>query len=139
MKGVKFFYTALLLSVCSISLQCTPNNDLLTTEKMLVRNVWSVDYYFNGQNITSEFSNARLLFSSTGSVGYQTNGETVPGTWNRTVDASDKETITVHFNTTDSSINKLSQAWSVSGRYADALEFEENSGSTPLQMHFKIQ
>lgn len=139
MKGVKLFYTALACSLFFITPGCSPNADLLTTEKLLVRNVWAVDYYFNGQDMTTEFGNSRLLFSSTGTVGYQKDGSTVSGTWSRTMDQANNELINVHFTTADSSINKLNQAWQVTGRYANSLEFEASGANGTPEFRIKTQ
>src|SRR6266540_409827 len=100
MKNAKpFIATSLLLLVLFglISSHCTPETGGLvpSTEEVLVRNVWSVDYYYHDQDMTSNFSSSRLLFSTTGVVGYQKNNETIAGTWSKTMDASNIELITL--------------------------------------------
>jgi hypothetical protein len=128
MKRPNVFLTAFLLSLSIVLSRCTPDAaSMPSTEEILVRNSWSVDYYFQSQDMTSEFGNSILLFSNTGVVGYQKNGETVAGTWNKTVDASNNEVITIHFNTSDPSISRLNESWQVADRSFNTLQLEEST------------
>ena len=128
MRNLNVLLTAFLLSLSFIFVGCTPDAaNIPSTEEILVRSSWSVDYYFQGQDMTSDFDNSTLLFSNTGSVGYQKNGETVAGTWNKTVDASNNEVIVIHFNTTDINISRLNESWKVADRSSTSLQLEENT------------
>ena len=128
MKKPNIFLTACLLPLSVAFIRCTPDAaSIPSTEEILVRNSWSVDYYFHTQDITSEFGNSTLLFSNTGVVGYQKNGETIAGTWNKTVNASNNEVITIHFNTSDASISRLNASWRVAGRSFSTLQLEESA------------
>jgi hypothetical protein len=141
MKNSKVFFTAFLLSLSFILTRCTPDTTGLvpSTEEVLVRNAWSVDYYFHNQDMTNDFGSSRILFSSTGAVGYQRNGETIPGTWTKTVDALNNELITIHFNTTDVNISKLNESWKLTNRSATSLQFEETDGITNILFRIKTQ
>jgi hypothetical protein len=141
MKNSKVFFTAFLLSLSFILTRCTPDTTGLvpSTEEVLVRNAWSVDYYFHNQDMTNDFGSSRILFSSTGAVGYQRNGETIPGTWTKTVDALNNELITIHFNTTDVNISRLNESWKLTNRSASSLQFEETDGITNILFRIKTQ
>jgi hypothetical protein len=134
MKNGKVFFTAFLLSLCFFFTRCTPDTTGLvsSTEEVLIRNAWSVDYYFQNQDMTNDFGSSRILFSSTGAVGYQRDGETIPGTWTRSLDALNNELITLHFNTTDVNVSRLNEAWKLTDRSASSLQFEETNGTNIL-------
>ena len=128
------------LFVLSIILtQCTRNAEGITsaTEKTLVKNIWSVDYYFQDQDMTSSYISSRLLFSSTGAVGYQHNGETIGGTWNRTVDGSKDEVINLQFNSSDATIARLSRSWKLVDMGGTTMLFEETDGGSTILFRLK--
>ncbi len=139
MKKPKPLFAALFL-VCIVFISCSADKtDLVSpTEQVLVRNAWTVDYYFNTQDLTDEFISARLLFSSTGAVGFQVNGETIAGKWSRTIDASNNELIDLQFNTSNANILKLNESWKLTSRSANSLQFEGNSG-TDILFRIKAQ
>ena len=141
MKNARVFFAAFLLSLCFVFSRCTPDTSgfISSTEEVLVSNIWSVDYFFHDQDMTGDFGSSRILFSSTGVVGYQRNGETIPGTWVRTMDPSNNELITIHFNTTDPNISRLNVPWKLTSRLASSLQFEENSGGTSTLLRIKTQ
>ena len=131
MKKPKTFLPVLLFSFFLIFTGCkSDTSDLFSsTEEVLVRNIWTVEYYFNTQDMTGEFSSSRLLFSSTGTVGYQKNGETTAGKWSRTFDVANNELIDLQFNTSNVDINRLNESWKLISRSANSLQFEGNSGA----------
>ncbi|MFI5187295.1 MAG: hypothetical protein ACHQF0_11255 [Chitinophagales bacterium] len=142
MKNVKIFFSAFVLSALSLSLiHCSKGTTGFgsPTEEALVKNIWSVDYYFYNQDMTNSYNNSRLLFSSTGAVGYQINGETIAGTWNRTVDASNNELITLQFNTSDANIEGLNKSWKLTDRTAISIQFEEIDGTTNILFRLKTE
>ena len=82
--------------------------------------------------MTGEFSSSRLLFSSTGAVGYQKNGETILGTWSERVDAANNEWVILQFNTTNAGISMLNESWRLISRSGNSLQFEGDSGADIL-------
>ena len=140
MKKPKPLFAAFLLSFSLIFIRCNPDRSELfsSTEEVLVRNTWTVDYYYNAQDLTDEFSSSRLLFSSTGAVGYQINGETIAGKWSRTIDAANNELIDLQFTTTNANIIKLNESWKLISRSGNSLQFEGNSG-TDILFRLKTQ
>jgi hypothetical protein len=134
MKKPKPLFAAFLLSFSFIFIRCSPDkSDLFSaTGEVLIRNAWVVDYYYNTQDMTDEFSSSRLLFSSTGVVGYQKNGETIPGKWSTKIDASNNELVDLQFNTSNTDISRLNESWKLISRSANTLQFEGNSGADIL-------
>jgi hypothetical protein len=139
MKNVKVFFTALLLSLSFVLPGCTRDATLSTTEEILIRNSWGVDYFFQNQDITTEFGDASLLFSSTGAVGYKKNGVITAGTWSKTADASNNEFLIIIFNTSDTCISQLNETWKLTSRSANSLQFEENNGGNNTVFWMKSQ
>jgi len=131
MKKPKPLFPILLFSLFLIFTGCKADTEDLfsSTEEVLVKNIWTVEYYFNNQDMTGEFSSSRLLFSSTGAVGYQKNGETTSGKWSRTFDAANNELIDLQFNTSNVDVNRLNESWKLISRSRSSLEFEGNSGA----------
>ena len=120
MKNVRVFSSAFaLLALSLIFSRCSKDTavSVSSTEQILITNIWSVDYYFHNQDMTNSYNSSKLLFSNTGAVGYQKDGETIAGKWSRTVDASNNELITLQFNTTDASIEGLNKSWELIDRY----------------------
>ena len=140
MKNLNVFLTALLLSVSFIFTNCDKNNvDLQSTEEVLIRHSWSVDYFFKAQDMTGDFANSNILFSSTGAVGYQKNGVTTAGTWSRTVDGSNAEFVSMQFNTSDPNITKLNKTWKLTDRQDNSFQFEGNDGVDYTLFRIKTQ
>ena len=134
MKKPRPFFTAVLSLLSLVFTRCSSDKtDLLSsTGEVLVKNIWTVDYYYNNQDMTGEFSSSRLLFSSTGAVGYQKNGETIPGTWSERVDAVNNEWVILQFNTTNAEISMLNESWRLISRSGNSLQFEGDSGADIL-------
>src|SRR4051812_17770227 len=99
MKNVKVYFTALALSLSFILSNCTSDVSVPATEQLLIATPWKVDYYFQQQDLTSQFANVRILFSSTGTVAIEKSNIAVYGTWNR-ITVNNEEFISIHFNST---------------------------------------
>lgn len=139
MKNVKVL--AFALFTLFTFTHCTQDTAGLTsaTEQTLVKNPWTVDYYFNNLDMTSNFASSTLLFSSTGNVGFQKNGEMIAGTWKRSVDASNNELITLQFNNGDVTLDQLNRSWKLASRTTTSLQFEETDGTTQILFRLKTQ
>jgi hypothetical protein len=140
MKKPKPPFALLLFLICLSFIRCSSDKAGLIspTGQVLIRNVWTVDYYFNNQDMTGEFSSSRLLFSSTGAVGYQKNGETTAGTWSTKIDSANNEVVILQFNTTDPDIGRLNESWKLTDRSANSLQFEGN-GVADVLFRIKAQ
>ncbi len=143
MKSVKLFgilssllVVSLLFNGCAKDANTPPASGI---EQMLIKNIWSVDYYFHDQDLTGSYSSSRLLFSITGAVGYEKSSEITAGKWNRTVDASNNELISLQFNTSDANIGALNQEWQLTESSSGMLQFEKNDGASTVIFRIKTQ
>ena len=134
MKKPKPLFTILLFSLSLLFIRCSSDKTGLvpSTADVLIRNIWTVDYYYNSQDMTDEFSSGKLIFSSTGVVGYQINGETISGKWSRTLDAANDELIDLQFNSSIGGASMLNESWKLTGRSGNSLQFEGISGTDAL-------
>jgi len=141
MKNSKVFFTAFALSLCIVFTHCQRDTTGFnpSTEEVLVRNAWSIDYYYHNQDMTNDYGSSRILFSSTGAVGYQRNGETIAGTWTKTIDALNNEFLTLHFSTSDASVSRLNESWKLTNKSASSLQFEETDGVSNILFRIKTQ
>lgn len=141
MKNSRVFATAFALFLCVVLVQCTPDTSGITpaTEDVLIRKSWTVDYYYHNQDMTNTFVSSKILFSSTGSVGYLKDGVTIPGTWSKGVDASHNELIMLQFNTSDANIIQLNKSWRLTDRTINSFQFVENDGTTNILFRIKAQ
>jgi hypothetical protein len=89
--------------------------------------------------MTNSFESSKILFSSTGAVGYVKNGVTIGGTWSKSVDASNNEMISLQFNTSDANIIQLNKSWKLTDRTASSLQFVETDGTTNILFRIKTQ
>ncbi|MBS1919597.1 MAG: hypothetical protein JST17_05055 [Bacteroidetes bacterium] len=126
MKTAKYFAIALLTLSSILLSYCTPNQTLVSsTDEMLTRSNWGVDYFYDTQDMTSEYGGYRILFSSTGAAAAQIQHETITGTWNISYDVNSNEFLSINFNTSNPNISKFNQQWKLTGKTTTTLQFEE--------------
>jgi hypothetical protein len=140
MKKPKPLFASILFSLYLVFNGCSADKSVFvsSTEEVLVKNVWTVDYYYNSQDMTDEFSSSRLLFSSTGVVGFQINGQTISGKWSRKIDAANNELIDLQFNTSNANVGMLNETWKLTDRSPNLLQFEDN-GTTNVRFRIRTQ
>jgi hypothetical protein len=142
MKSVKVFscaFTVLLVSILLSNCTKDTSDTVSSTEQVLIKTPWSIDYYFDVQDMTGTYTHSILLFSSTGAIGYQKSGKTVFGRWSRIVDASNNELIDLQFNTTDTEVMQLNRTWKLTDHTASSLQFEETDGAKTILFRLKVQ
>lgn len=135
MKNTKLLFVSVLLFVVLAFTRCTPNQTLVpSTNEMLTHSNWGVDYFYDVQDLTSDYGGYHLLFSNSGAVAAQNKNEIVQGTWNISVDPDNNEILAIDFNTDNISIVKFNQQWKLTGKTNTTLQFEEavHSGSSSL-------
>jgi hypothetical protein len=130
---------ALLLSLAVIFSNCTPDYTFIqSTEETLTRNGWSVDYYFQQQDMTNQFGNYRITFTTNGTINCQNGTDVITGDWNRVVSSDQTEIIGININCSDPDLNRLSGSWSLRSQTASTLSFEDNHVTTSV-LRIKIQ
>ena len=140
MKNLRVFLTASIFFLGFVLSNCNRNPDsVFSTQDLLIRSSWSVDYFFDAQDVTGNYTNGKILFSNTGAVGYQKDGVTTPGNWAITKDLSGNEMMSVHFETTDPYISKLNQTWNLTDHSSNSFQFGANDGLNDLTLRIKVQ
>lgn len=142
MKSLRTISTAFILFALSITHSSCSKNTIepeTKTEQALIRTPWSIDYYFNNQNLTESYTSSRLLFSITGAVGFQKDGKTIAGKWSRTVDASNNEIIDLQFATLDANVMELNKSWKITSRTDNSIQFEDKDGNVEALFRLKTQ
>ncbi len=131
MKNTKLLFVSVLLFIVFAFTRCTPNQALVpSTNEILTHSNWGVDYFYDVQDLTSDYGGYHLLFSNTGAVAAQKQNDTIQGTWNISVDSDNNEILLINFNTADISISKFNQQWKLINKTASFLQFEEDAHSS---------
>ena len=135
MKNVKVYLTALLLSISFLFSNCSKNsNAVVPTEEVLISHLWSIDYYYQNQDMTSQFSPYSLIFSSTGAVAGQKGNEYFSGTWTLSVDGNQHEIVSIHFSPSEPNLDLLNLDWTLMDKASTTLQFEESNTATSLRI-----
>lgn len=126
-KAKPLFIPGLIVLLLTFN-RCTPNRDFLSpTNEMLTHSNWGVEYFYDIQDMTSEYGGYRLLFSNTGAVATQYQNEIVQGSWNISVDSDNNEVLSINFNSADNNISKFNQQWKLTRKTITTLQFEGTS------------
>ena len=141
MKNANVFALALLLPLLIFISNCSPDQYIKpSTEDLLTRNGWSVDYYFQQQDITGEFGSYRITFNPSGTIFCRNENEIISGSWNRIVDAGgQKEIISISINSTNPSINKLNDSWTLVSLTASTISFEDGQFPSNSVLRIRIK
>ncbi|MBS1620355.1 MAG: hypothetical protein JST10_13985 [Bacteroidetes bacterium] len=133
MKAKSLLTFSIILSSLFFFCRCTPtpNQEFISsTDEMLTRSNWSIDYFYDSQNVTLDFGGFKLLFSGTGAAIAQKNNESIQGNWNISKDRDNHEIMAINFTTSDITISKFNNQWKLTGKTNSVLEFEESSHSS---------
>ena len=127
MKSTSVFTIAFILAVCSIFSNCSPDYTFVqSTEETLTRNGWSVDYYYQQQDMTTEFGSYRITFNSDGQMNIREGSNVFSGTWNRVVSSVQTEIIGIDISCSNQNLNMLSGSWVLKTQTSSTISFEDN-------------
>lgn len=113
---MKSYLLSLLLIVVSTSFfNCTPENldQPPTIREMIPRNPWTIDYYYSGQDKTSQFNGYQLQFSADGKVTATDGVNYMDGTWSIARDSRRNEVLLM--NIQQPNLQVLNDQWTVTG------------------------
>lgn len=121
MKNLKFFAYLLVVISTSLFTSCTTENlDFgSTTKETMTKSQWSVDYFFAGQNVTSQFSNYKINFVGNGTVIANDGTTSVNGTWSIVTDMNRNDVLRI--NVSESHLQVLNDQWTVKQTSDDVL------------------
>ena len=140
MKNTTVFTIVLLFVISFATSNCTADHNFIpSTEEILTRNGWEVDYYFQQHDMTGEFSEYRITFRTSGTIYCRTGNEVNSGSWNLVMDPSQPEIININLNTTNPCVNKLSGSWILVNKYSSTMNFENGQPPSASIMHIRIK
>jgi len=113
MKNARFFTYLLVIISTSFFVSCTRENvDYIdTTKEMITKAQWSVDYYFAGQDKTTQFSNYKFSFIGNGTVTADDGTNAVNGSWSMLKDANRNDVLQI--NIQEAHLQDLNSQWTV--------------------------
>jgi len=113
MKNEKLFSYLLLFVSLSFLSSCYPENlnYPATAREMICPGKWSVDYYFAGQDKTSEFKTYRFSFLGNGTVIAADSIHSVTATWGMARDVNYNEVLWI--NTLEPCFQDFNNQWIV--------------------------
>src|SRR5215218_6179203 len=117
MKTSKFFVGLLLLFTSISFVRCTPDQDFSTTTKDVIsQGKWTVDYYYAGQDKTSQFNSYEFSFVANGTVSASTTSGEFTGTWALIKDVNRNDVIQINIPTQEPQLAELNELWNVTNR-----------------------
>jgi hypothetical protein len=121
MKAVKLFAYFLVVISTSVFNSCTPENlDYgSTTKETITKAQWSVDYFFAGQDVTSQFNNYKINFVGNGTVTANDGTTSISGTWSMITDLQHNDVLRI--NISESHLQGLNDQWTVKQTSDDVL------------------
>ena len=129
MKYPKFI--AYLLVIVSASFFTSCSRDSIdypsSTRDVITQSSWSIDYYFAGQDKTSEFSNYKFNFVGTGVVTANDGTNTFNGKWSVITDVNRKDVL--RLNLSEAHLQDLNNEWTVMDASTDGNLVMKNSAS----------
>lgn len=113
MKAVKFFAPLFIIISTSLFFSCTPENlDYGSgTKEIITGKQWAVDYYFEGQDKTAQFSNYKFSFVGDGTLTANDGTASVSGNWNMITDVNRNDVLGI--NISETHLQGLNEQWTV--------------------------
>ena len=133
MKAVKIFAYLLIVISTSFFNSCTPENlDYgSTTKETITKTSWSVDYFFDGQDVTAQFSSYKIHFAGNGTVTADNGTTSVSGTWNMVKDLNRNDVLNIAISETH--LQGLNDQWTVTQTSDDILTMKGASSEIRLK------
>lgn len=113
MKNEKFSFFFLIITLSSFLNSCTQENISYgdTTREAITKSQWSVNYYFAGQDRTTEFSNYKLSFIGNGTVKADDGTGSFNGNWTMVTDAYRNDVLRI--NISEAHLQGMNEEWKV--------------------------
>lgn len=132
MKNEKFSFFFLIITLSSFLNSCTQENISYgdTTREAITKSQWSVNYYFAGQDRTTEFSNYKLSFIGNGTVKADDGTGSFNGNWTMVTDAYRNDVLRI--NISEAHLQGMNEEWKVN-QTADGLTMKGSSSEIHLK------
>ncbi len=93
-----------------------------TTAEILTQGSWTVAYYYDGGDRTSQLSPYAFTFRGNGTVEGCNGASTVTGQWEFLRDGQRNDLVRVRFNSTEPYLTELTNDWRVTDKNLDQLQ-----------------
>ena len=132
MKNEKFSFFFIIITLSSFLNSCTQENISYgdTTREAITKSQWSVNYYFAGQDRTTEFSNYKLSFIGNGTVKADDGTGSFNGNWTMVTDAYRNDVLRI--NISEAHLQGMNEEWKVN-QTADGLTMKGGSSEIHLK------
>jgi len=132
MKNEKFSFFFIIITLSSFLSSCTKENISYgdTTREAITKSQWSVNYYFAGQDRTTEFSNYKLSFIGNGTVKADDGTGSFNGNWTMVTDAYRNDVLRI--NISEAHLQGMNEEWKVN-QTADGLTMKGGSSEIHLK------
>jgi len=132
MKNEKFSFFFIIITLSSFLNSCTQENISYgdTTREAITKSQWSVNYYFAGQDRTTEFSNYKLSFIGNGTVKADDGTGSFNGNWTMVTDAYRNDVLRI--NISEAHLQGMNEEWKVN-QTADGLTMKGSSSEIHLK------
>jgi hypothetical protein len=115
MKSFKTTGLILFLIISILCIRCTPNQQdySRTTREIISTGKWSIDYYFSGQDKTSQYQTILLTFLGNGTVNCEHNNTVYQGQWASIKDVNRNDVLELQLNSQEPTLTELNVNWNV--------------------------
>lgn len=122
------FPVVILLFVSLFFTRCSPDyvDYRATTKEIISQGTWSVDYYFQGQDKTSEYVNAQFTFHGNGSITCLQDSVTYSGSWTTIKDVNRNDILIVNLGGQNTKFSSLNQQWNVTALGFKMVDMKDN-------------
>ena len=138
MKSSKLTAGLLLILSSLLFTNCTKDqneNYQSNTREIISQGKWSVDYFFAGQNLTSQYSSYKFSFTGNGTLKAFNGMNDLVGTWSMIRDVNGNDVIRILIDTQDPHLAELNAQWNVTNKTSNAV----NMMATGSELRFKKQ
>jgi hypothetical protein len=128
MKIQKLTVGLLLVASSILFTNCTKDQNesyKSTTREIISQGKWSVDYFFSGQNITSQYGSYQFNFIGNGSLKATDGLNELSGSWKMIRDVNGNDVLQIEILTQDPHLSELNANWNV---------IEKQPGSVSMQL-----
>ena len=118
MMKTKNLIAGLLLFISSVNFtSCYPDQDYTpSTKEVLSTGKWSVDYYYAGQDKTTQYTNYEFNFQGNDVVSGKTATGEFTGNWALMKDVNRNDVIEINITTQTPELIELNEIWKITDR-----------------------
>jgi hypothetical protein len=133
MKNAMFFSYLLVIISTSIITGCGKESiDYTDTPKEIISSgFWSVEYYFSGQDKTSQFNNYQFHFNDNGDLTATEGTNSINGSWSMVTDVNRNQVLRI--NIQEAHLSDLNEQWNVTATASNMIDMKGTSSEMRLK------